>query len=286
MVGPQPRAVLVSPRTSHALLSEEQIDAIVRGLRPKRRSERVRRGSTASRSMRHTGYLIHQFLSPHTNRRKDRWGRAKPVSDRNTRRDVAGVRSELPRPAEAQPCGRRRLTLSHALETAGRVQNFVDAIEVSYGTMEKALNIFRGGCPIDLILRVNPRYGRIPSFIQKLWKRFFLPRHLAGLKPVRRGIQSRSGPGDRRRSRRSGCPRSAASERWRPSGRRSAIPIPRRSPFAGRSSASRILSGRFKPAGGLAHPARTVTPAPSIATQTVLSPAIVARRNSHDRQAL
>ena len=129
------------------------------------------------------GYLIHQFLSPHTNRRKDRWGERNrfllEVLEETSR--VCGVNYPiLLKLSHADDAG---LTLAYAISTARRAQGFVDAIEISYGTMEQALNIFRGGCPIDLILRVNPRYRRIPGFIQKLWKRFRLPRHLAKLKP-------------------------------------------------------------------------------------------------------
>ena len=130
------------------------------------------------------GYLIHQFLSSHTNNRKDGWGRDKPLF---LRKILEAVRNE---------CGRdfpillkishgddRGLTIGDTVETLKSVESLIDAVEVSYGTMEYALNIFRGDCPVDAVLRVNPLFSGIPEFLGKIWKMLLLKKYLGALMP-------------------------------------------------------------------------------------------------------
>jgi 2,4-dienoyl-CoA reductase-like NADH-dependent reductase (Old Yellow Enzyme family) len=121
------------------------------------------------------GYLVHQFLSPWTNTRKDRWGE-RPLFLQETLRAVKATCGEdypilvkLSAADDNSPGLRVEDTIGvvKAIESLG-----VDAVEISYGTMECALNIIRGACPVDLVLKVNPLLNRIPSLIRGIWKLF------------------------------------------------------------------------------------------------------------------
>ena len=51
----------------------------------------------------------------------------------------------------------------------------VSAIEISYGMMSDALNIFRGEIPIKRILQYNPFISNLSKWKKYLWKKLFLP---------------------------------------------------------------------------------------------------------------
>ena len=123
------------------------------------------------------GYLVHQFLSPATNRRRDEWG----DPGRFLADILRAVRDATPRPfalwvkvgpdAEALTTDR----IADALAPLA-ADGLFDLAEVSFGTMDRALDIFRGGCPLDLLLRENPLYRRrVPRLFAPLWKRLAAP---------------------------------------------------------------------------------------------------------------
>jgi len=111
------------------------------------------------------GYLIHQFLTPAVNSRQDIYG-VDPKSGIATRflsEILQGIRNAC---GESFDCW---IKVSHGDELYNGMnsQRFatliqylqkqpVDAIEVSYGSMEHALNIFRGDIPLDRIVKYNP----------------------------------------------------------------------------------------------------------------------------------
>jgi len=126
------------------------------------------------------GYLIHQFLSPLVNRRRDVWGADRFQFLAET---IAVIRStcgaafpifvKLSVP-DGLPGG---IDLELGAGYAARLAEAgVEALEVSYGTMEQPLNIFRGGVPLDLVLAHNPRFNRTPRCLVPLWKRFGYPK--------------------------------------------------------------------------------------------------------------
>lgn len=132
------------------------------------------------------GYLLHQFLSPWTNRRRDIWGER----DRLCLEIVGQVR-ELCGPdfplwikLSGEEDRTPGITAEDTARTSRRLQDAgVDLIEISYGTMEWALNIIRGDRPLDEILEVNPLLSGIPRPFRPLWKALAGPLHLRRLRP-------------------------------------------------------------------------------------------------------
>ena len=131
------------------------------------------------------GYLVHQFLHPFINTRKDEFG-INPqtgIGDVLLREIILAIREkcgdnfpilvkvsasdDLPRPFS----GENFIALIKVLHELK-----VDAIEISYGTMEDALNIFRGiSIPADMILKYNFRYRTNSRLIRMLFKGIALP---------------------------------------------------------------------------------------------------------------
>ena len=121
------------------------------------------------------GYLIHQFLSPHTNKRSDAF------RDRGLflKLTVSAVREacgpDFPILLKISWADDRGLTPDQVIPALQAVEHDLDAVEVSYGTMEYALNIIRGDCPIDAIFKVNPLFSGIPGPLRALWKTLVFP---------------------------------------------------------------------------------------------------------------
>ncbi|HNW99933.1 MAG TPA: NADH:flavin oxidoreductase [Candidatus Cloacimonadota bacterium] len=130
------------------------------------------------------GYLVHQFLHPYINNRTDEYGinKGTGIGDLFLRKVISSVREK---------CGDCfpilvKISASDDLPIPFSQSNFssliqmlhnekVFAIEISYGTMEDALSIFRGkSIPIDTILKYNFRYKQDSQFSRRLWKLMIL----------------------------------------------------------------------------------------------------------------
>ncbi|EKD28934.1 MAG: NADH:flavin oxidoreductase/NADH oxidase [uncultured bacterium] len=123
------------------------------------------------------GYLIHQFLSPHTNMRRDKWKDLPLFLEEIINAVKYRCGSKFPiliklSSAEDVSPG---INLDSTIETVNRIKKTgIDAWEISYGTMEYALNIIRGACPMDLVFEINPLFSSIPNWFRKIWKTFFM----------------------------------------------------------------------------------------------------------------
>ncbi|MBN1758847.1 MAG: NADH:flavin oxidoreductase [Chitinispirillaceae bacterium] len=125
------------------------------------------------------GYLLHEFLLPSIGKRKDRYGPdpSTGISLQLLDEILTGIRQTCPRhfavlikisgATDSVPFDRVRFTrfikeLSH---------RELDGIEISYGTMQQALNIFRGeSIPLDTILDHDRQYRQSSRCIRFVWK--------------------------------------------------------------------------------------------------------------------
>jgi 2,4-dienoyl-CoA reductase-like NADH-dependent reductase (Old Yellow Enzyme family) len=137
------------------------------------------------------GYLVHQFLSPFTNCRRDGWGRDRFAFAAEV---IGGIKRACGdawpvfvklSAADENPGG---MTPELAAGYAARMAALgVEAVEVSVGTMDLALNIFRGGAPLELVMKHNPLFCRRPAWLRALWKLLVFPRMRRRLLPFAEG---------------------------------------------------------------------------------------------------
>jgi 2,4-dienoyl-CoA reductase-like NADH-dependent reductase (Old Yellow Enzyme family) len=114
------------------------------------------------------GYLVHQFLLPAINKRKDEYG-IDPSTELGTKflediivliRKYCGEEF----PILVKVSGGVDLRQGFSNHQFNNLITFLDrmqvnGIEISYGTMDYALNIFRGDFPVDLVMKENPFFN-------------------------------------------------------------------------------------------------------------------------------
>ena len=130
------------------------------------------------------GYLLHQFIHPAVNNRKDKFGINRKYGIgthfldqviKSARAKCGGSFPIIIKISGGDDCRvkhsrNRFINLIKFLSTTG-----IDGIEISYGTMDRALNIIRGGLPEDLVLQFNALHKTKKSWVKKTWKLFVLP---------------------------------------------------------------------------------------------------------------
>lgn len=140
------------------------------------------------------GYLINQFITPAINKRKDEYGidKLERIGKKFLMQVLKAVRKE---------CGKEFPLLVKISAGDDYFHDFskqqfinlvmfldaqgVDAIEVSYGTMDYALSIFRGDFPEDLILQHNPFYSFVTPAGKQLASRIYFPYYRFRMKPFK-----------------------------------------------------------------------------------------------------
>lgn len=131
------------------------------------------------------GYLIHEFILPSLNTRPDEFGidREAEIGTQFLKTVIEETRARCGRdfPVLVKVSASDDYRNSFSRGQFVRLIRFldhmaVDAIEVSYGTMDDALSIFRGeSVPIDTILKYSPRYGTGNTFRRFLRKEIVYP---------------------------------------------------------------------------------------------------------------
>ena len=121
------------------------------------------------------GYLISQFLSSYTNRRKDQWGGSLENRMRFVTRIYEDIRNEVGAnypiliKINSEDQIRGGVTLEESIEMSKKLEALgFDAIEVSGGIKEGGFTITKGDIPRDLILsKLGPVKRFLFRFVQK-----------------------------------------------------------------------------------------------------------------------
>jgi len=168
------KALFVTPRE----MTEEDIERVIEAFAQAAR--RVREsGFDAVQIHGAHGYLLNQFLCPHTNRRKDRWGGSTENRMRFVREVYTRCRKEVGDDypilikTNAQDNMKNGLRVPEGVRMAQMMAEMgFDGLEVSCGILEDGFSTVRGEVPLRLFLEEWPMYRELNPLSKFLMKRF------------------------------------------------------------------------------------------------------------------
>jgi len=120
------------------------------------------------------GYLLHQFLSPGTNNRRDEWRDGARFLTAVVEAIQARCGDTFPVFAKFSAADEDGLIPGDTVQHIRSVETRISAAEISTGTMEYAFNIIRGAHPIRQAFEVNPLLRPVPRPLRGLFRRVFL----------------------------------------------------------------------------------------------------------------
>lgn len=117
------------------------------------------------------GYLLHDFLSPYGNRRKDMWGGSIENRCRIVELIIRGIKKKTSLPVwikfSAEDNRRGGMNIGSSVEICKRLEAAgCDAIEVSCGTVEDGMNTMRSETlPMDAVFKYREPCASFPKWL-------------------------------------------------------------------------------------------------------------------------
>ena len=120
------------------------------------------------------GYLLHDFLSPYGNRRKDSWGGSLENRCRIVELIIKGIKEKTNLPVwiklSAEDNRKGGMNIVSSVEICKRLENAgCDAIEVSCGTVQDGMNTMRSKLmPMDAVFKYREPCASFPKLLNKI----------------------------------------------------------------------------------------------------------------------
>ena len=120
------------------------------------------------------GYLLHDFLSPYGNRRKDNWGGSLENRCRIVELIIRGIKEKTNLPVwikiSAEDNRKGGMNIDSSVEICKRLEKAgCDAIEVSCGTVQDGMNTMRSNLmPMDAVFRYREPCASFPKILNKI----------------------------------------------------------------------------------------------------------------------
>lgn len=120
------------------------------------------------------GFLLSEFFSPRTNKRKDQWGgntqnRTRIVSEIIKRaRELAGDYPILAKINGFETL-KGGIDMLEGMEIAKKLEEYgCDGLEISNGMLKAGMATIRGNVPAEMLLATDAKLKKLPSFLKSL----------------------------------------------------------------------------------------------------------------------